>query len=548
MAFPSNPSRRDFLATAAIVGASCVGRPGDVLALATGRADPTRLEPSARTVEHAVRVALAHVLHDGLDDVFSRPFELDDLAASLDGRERTVNRVLEIVRGGAAAVSRLERPAFVGVPKPSTRETRAVARLAPEEGVAYLALSLLAAPRLEALRIPKERNVVFSHRFALDPDHPGTLFDPDFSYSAFRIETGRWRSRSEVGAVGHADVRLFYDSVKHDRLSHRLLESDVEPGVVEVLAAMLGRFEKRPGHGLPVGSNASRILADSILRPIDGALTSEGIRFVRFVDDYRIFAESPPAVEGHLDRLAVLLAEEGLSMHPGKREVRPSSPPPEGRRVAQAATPEKEDEDRRKPPRRGAAVDADGYESPEKPIGPDSRELQGLQRVPMAAVLRDLKADSKAPRWLVRRYVRAAVFCPHPDHVRRLPELVSRWPEHSRLVVGHLSVAAGGLAKAVRDDVRDTFAAALTAGRLPNRYVVAQILRLLGSNEYRHEAAVERVLAVALRERDDFLTRATLDASWELGSARVPRRVTWPGPWSQRAAGRLRRARTPDHA
>lgn len=71
----------------------------------------------------------------------------------------------------------------------------------------------------------------------------------------------------------------------------------------------------RDSYGLPVGSNASRILAEAALTEVDNYLISKNIDFCRFVDDYRIFAKD--AFEAH-SSLAILnrrLSQEGLFLN-----------------------------------------------------------------------------------------------------------------------------------------------------------------------------------------------------------------------------------------
>jgi hypothetical protein len=44
--------------------------------------------------------------------------------------------------------------------------------------------------------------------------------------------------------------------------------------------------------GLPIGPQFSRPLAELILAEVDRILLNEGVKFVRYVDDYRIFCKS----------------------------------------------------------------------------------------------------------------------------------------------------------------------------------------------------------------------------------------------------------------
>lgn len=88
----------------------------------------------------------------------------------------------------------------------------------------------------------------------------------------------------------------------------------------------------RQSYGLPVGSTASRLLAECLLNDTDMLLKNMGVKFTRYVDDFRI--EVPAGVEAHsiLCRLAEhLMVTEGLSLNVTKtkmtsvKEIRRSS-------------------------------------------------------------------------------------------------------------------------------------------------------------------------------------------------------------------------------
>ena len=88
----------------------------------------------------------------------------------------------------------------------------------------------------------------------------------------------------------------------------------------------------RQSYGLPVGSTASRLLAECVLNDTDMLLKNMGVQFTRYVDDFRIAV--PAGTEAHsiLCRLAEhLMVTEGLSLNVTKtkmtsvKEIRRSS-------------------------------------------------------------------------------------------------------------------------------------------------------------------------------------------------------------------------------
>jgi hypothetical protein len=126
-----------------------------------------------------------------------------------------------------------------------------------------------------------------------------------------------WDSRYVV----KADVAHFYESVEHSLLAVLLatrlnVRSTTARAVEALLSATMGT-----AHGLPQGPPASDVLASAYLLAVDQQLVDDGLRFVRFADDYFFPAET--LVEGRavLQRLEALLTDLGLALSPEKTSV-----------------------------------------------------------------------------------------------------------------------------------------------------------------------------------------------------------------------------------
>jgi hypothetical protein len=75
-------------------------------------------------------------------------------------------------------------------------------------------------------------------------------------------------------------------------------------------------------YGLPIGGNASRILAEILLNSMDQMMTGKKIKFCRFVDDYIVFASSKEDAYRKLNWCAeFLLRNEGLSLQKSKTQI-----------------------------------------------------------------------------------------------------------------------------------------------------------------------------------------------------------------------------------
>ncbi len=98
----------------------------------------------------------------------------------------------------------------------------------------------------------------------------------------------------------------------------------VADGSERVLAKLLKGWNQNVSHGIPVGPAATRLLAEIAITDIDRALISEGIQYVRFSDDFRIFCDSEKAAYLALALLAdLLLSNHGLTLQANKTHVMP---------------------------------------------------------------------------------------------------------------------------------------------------------------------------------------------------------------------------------
>lgn len=86
--------------------------------------------------------------------------------------------------------------------------------------------------------------------------------------------------------------------------------------------AILFKLAEGTSYGLPVGGNAARLLAELLLNRIDRLLATERIHFIRFVDDYFLFADSKESAQRSLVTFSdALLRNEGLTLSRSKTRL-----------------------------------------------------------------------------------------------------------------------------------------------------------------------------------------------------------------------------------
>ena len=167
---------------------------------------------------------------------------------------------------------------------------RIATQLDPFDFLVFSALVYESGDDLEEKRVPVGEDVVFSYRFKPEPD--GSLFDKNVSYGKFygatveRIESGKF------GYVVEADIADFYPRIYYHVLESAISSASKKSNHSAALLGLIKGWNQQVSIGIPVGPAAARLLAEVTLDDVDRLLLSEGITFVRYNDDYRIFTET----------------------------------------------------------------------------------------------------------------------------------------------------------------------------------------------------------------------------------------------------------------
>ena len=197
---------------------------------------------------------------------------------------------------------------------------RVVTQLDPLDFLLYTAAVYEIGNLVEASRIPKTDNVVFSYRFA--PDLSGWMYDRNYVYGRFAREAVNIAQQTQYSHVAMADISDFYHRVYHHRLENALDASVPDRNRVKAVMHFLSGWNGTETYGIPVGSDATRLLAEATLVDVDTLLVQRGLKFVRYVDDYCIFCESHGDGYAALALLAdYLFRMRGLTLQAHKTKV-----------------------------------------------------------------------------------------------------------------------------------------------------------------------------------------------------------------------------------
>ena len=164
------------------------------------------------------------------------------------------------------------------------------------------------------------------------------IFDPGFSESSFGFRPKRSghgaarkvRSIIRRGFRYAADIDLskFFDRVQHDVLMTRVARKVKDDRLLRLIGnylragVMVEGVLQRTEEGTPQGGPASPLLANILLDDLDKELEKRGLPFVRYADDFAIFAKSERAAQRIMESVTRYLTEElRLVVNPTKSRV-----------------------------------------------------------------------------------------------------------------------------------------------------------------------------------------------------------------------------------
>lgn len=224
---------------------------------------------------------------------------------------------LSTVDLGSHAVGALQR---FWVPKPGGG-FRAATQLDPIDALLYTAMIYEVAAKVEDTRVPIDRNIACSYRIELDDN--GGFFREDNGWPSFHRQSQRLAARSGVEAVLVADISDFYNQIYHHRIENALDDAGVVAERRESLRRFISQLTATQSRGVPVGPYASIVLAEACLTDADEFLLRKGLKFTRYVDDFRIFCTSAgSALRAWHDLTDYLNTSQRLTLVPQKTRIR----------------------------------------------------------------------------------------------------------------------------------------------------------------------------------------------------------------------------------
>jgi hypothetical protein len=218
----------------------------------------------------------------------------------------------------------------VMVPKPSGT-LRPLTLLTVEDQVAYQACVNVIADVLKPITKHRYHQRVYAHLYA----GKSSPFFYKRWQDSYRLMGRAVRALHADGFVyvANFDLTAFYDSIDHHVLSHFLKEVGLNEDAVALLMRCLKQWTSSTwsvgpttiyhGHGIPQGPLSSGMLSEVVLQHIDTAgERGRKTRYIRYVDDIKIFAKSEEELRRKLIALDLSSKEIGLFPQTSKINIR----------------------------------------------------------------------------------------------------------------------------------------------------------------------------------------------------------------------------------
>ena len=265
-----------------------------------------------RLTNDAVEFAKTHITKFYDSDFFPKPFEYLALWDNWnDVKTYLTTTDLDNIL--------MEDPTILCSPKPSGT-FRIVHQIDPISSIVYTALTYMIAEKIEQNRFELSEQVACSYRVSIDRN-TGTFFDNGTGYGDFLEKCSELNDTYEHVLI--TDISDFYNQVYVHRLRNAIsaLDTGFEP-VAKSVEDFLLAINGSPTKGIPVGPASSIIMAEALMIDVDEFISNSGFKHTRYVDDFRIFANSKSELVNFLDKLTKYLFENHrLNLSSSKTEI-----------------------------------------------------------------------------------------------------------------------------------------------------------------------------------------------------------------------------------
>ena len=260
----------------------------------------------------SVQFARNHIRNFYDSDFFVKPFEFNALWDNW-------GEVEAYLRDKETSSFPVRPPLTFEAPKPKIGY-RIVHQLDPLDSMVYTALAYEVAETIERCRTPIKNRIACSYRINVNFDG-GIFFTKDNGFDNFKARS--YKLATSYSYVLTTDITDFYNHIYLHRLQNSLERCNPKPKEIsKEIEQFLLKINNKISRGIPVGPAASVIMAEAYLIDIDEFILSKNTKYVRYVDDFRIFSNSQFKLEQLLRELTrYLYSNHRLNLSSGKTEI-----------------------------------------------------------------------------------------------------------------------------------------------------------------------------------------------------------------------------------
>ena len=370
---------------------------------------------------------------------------------------------------------------------------------------------MIAEP-FEKARRKIARQRIYSYRFKFNVAK-GRLFNPDYNLRSFQAKSALMSKQKSNKYIVKSDISNFYDRINIHRLESTLLTMDgLDKLLVQLINQVLLHWARRDSYGIPTGSNASRVLAEVALFNVDRALVEAEVKFIRFVDDYRIFAKTATEAHAALARLIELLNREGLFINTRKSSIE----------RLKKMKPDNNLNSEKKVVAEKITVNEfrifAGYGGiiPIKYRVPTQISKEKYMKVDIRELMHEIRDDDFARPEQLRDLLYGIVIQEQYEEVSAASDLVEMFPQFYPLFIDMLIKNAEHLPQEIKDIVSSRLSNRLLGEEFLPEYLRASLIQLLGSKEYFDRDSVMNNIRRLKWNAGTYLGRTSFEAAQNL--------------------------------
>ena len=219
-----------------------------------------------------------------------------------------------------------------------------------EDRILFQAIVDKISGELEALLPPFEQQVVFSSRLTQDPQSKSLFRHPRNLWIEFQKKAVEYCEEADTQFVLVSDIASYFENIDLRLLADTLTSSGISFVYVEAIRQILTKWANGRTRGLPQMLAPCSLLGNVYLSQIDKSMVLFGYKYIRYVDDIRIFVPSQIALRQALLDLTDQLKNCYLDVQSSKTQFYTSAEHKEDltilkRHFAEAGIDESEDID-----------------------------------------------------------------------------------------------------------------------------------------------------------------------------------------------------------